>query len=191
MERSMKCLICKSPIQPAEPAKTCEKCLNVFHQECWDDNGGCGTPGCSSFPRPSGRAASRGPRAIGGPPARHVRPAGKRSPWALLVCPYCGQSFDSECPVTTDELKGQLTGLPVEEEPRPPQLRGAVTIFVAGILGFLAPVNLIWGSIWYRRNRKALKAASAAHNLLALVGLALSGLYLILVLIALVLSSGD
>jgi hypothetical protein len=109
----------------------------------------------------------------------------------LLICPYCRQDFDSERPVTTDELKGQLTGFQTKEEPRPPQLRGAVMIFVAGILGFLAPVNIVWGSIWYRRNRKALKAASAAHNLLALVGLALSGLYLVLVLIALVLPAGE
>jgi hypothetical protein len=176
----MKCLICKSPIQQAEPAKTCEKCLNVFHQECWDDNGGCGTPGCSELPKTERKGGEPWVQSYWGATSK-----------TCPACPYCQQSFDSECPVTTEELRGRLTGSWANEEPRPPQLRGAVMIFVAGILGFLAPVNIIWGSLWYRRNRKALKAASAAHNLLALIGLALSGLYLILVLSWLVLRSGD
>ena len=187
----MKCLICKSPIQPAEPAKTCEKCLNVFHQECWDANGGCGTPGCSELPKTDRKGGEPWVQSYWGATSKTCPACKETISVGLLVCPYCQQSFDSECPVTTEELKGRLTGLPTEEEPRPPQLRGAVTIFIAGLLGFLAPVNLVWGSIWYRRNRKALKAASAAHNLLALIGLVFSGLYLILLLIGLILSSGD
>ena len=41
----MKCLICKNPILPEEEIKTCEKCKYDFHLECWNENGGCGTPG--------------------------------------------------------------------------------------------------------------------------------------------------
>jgi hypothetical protein len=191
MERSMKCLICKSPIQQAEPAKTCEKCLNVFHQECWDDNGGCGTPGCSELPKTERKGGEPWVQSYWGATSKTCPACKETISVGLLACPYCQQSFDSECPVTTDELKGRLTGSWAHEEPRPPQIRGAVMIFVAGILGFLAPVNIIWGTLWYRRNGKALKAASAAHNLLALIGLALSGLYLILVLSWLVLRPGD
>ncbi len=187
----MKCLICKSPIQQAEPAKTCEKCLNVFHQECWDDNVGCGTPGCSELPKTERKSGEPWVQSYWGATSKTCPACKEMISVGLLACPYCQQSFDSEAPLTTDELKDRLTGSTTNAEPRPPQIRGAVTIFVAGILGFLAPVNIIWGSIWYRRNRKALKAASAAHNLLAVIGLVFSGLYLILVLIGLVLRSGD
>lgn len=187
----MKCLICRSPIRPEEQSKTCVACLNVFHQECWDENGGCGTPGCSQLPKTERTGDEAWTQSYWGAVSKTCPACRETISVGLLVCPYCQQSFDTEDPVTTDELRDRLTGASTGEEKRTPQLRGAVLVFVAGILGFLAPVNILWGSIWYVKNRKVLKEASAAHNLVALVGLAFSGLYLILALIGLVLWSGS
>ena len=108
---------------------------------------------------------------------------------ALLYLVWARRAADHRADFA--ELKGRLTGAGTNDDSRPAQVRGAVMIFAAGILGIPAPINIVWGSIWYRRNRKALKAASAVHNLLAVIGLALSGLYLVLALIGLVMSSGN
>jgi hypothetical protein len=41
------CAICQSSIYPAEKTHTCSACGLVFHTECWEENFGCASYGCS------------------------------------------------------------------------------------------------------------------------------------------------
>ena len=41
------CAICQSSIYPAETTHTCPSCGLVFHTECWQENFGCASYGCS------------------------------------------------------------------------------------------------------------------------------------------------
>lgn len=41
------CPYCLSAIRPGDPTIECSKCGIVHHRDCWFDNGGCTTYGCS------------------------------------------------------------------------------------------------------------------------------------------------
>jgi hypothetical protein len=110
-------------------------------------------------------------------------------PIATLMCPLCKQGFDTESPLTSQELKDTLAG-ETENRPEAPGKKGAIIVFIGGLTGILAPVNLPIGGIWYARNRRALKELSPTHNLLAIVGLVFSALYLLLGLIGIFVSKG-
>lgn len=44
------CSICQDSIQFGEAVQICGECDLPFHAECWAENGGCGTYGCSASP---------------------------------------------------------------------------------------------------------------------------------------------
>ena len=41
------CAICQTSIYPADTTHTCSSCGLVFHTECWEENFGCASYGCS------------------------------------------------------------------------------------------------------------------------------------------------
>ena len=47
------CPFCQTEIAPAAERVVCSSCRIPHHRECWQENGGCTTYGCSSGPRGS------------------------------------------------------------------------------------------------------------------------------------------
>ncbi|MGC4033435.1 MAG: FHA domain-containing protein [Tepidisphaeraceae bacterium] len=59
------CGICQWPIDPQEQTHVCSDCKTPSHQECWLENRGCSTYGCSQVnalaPKPTAEAAALPP----------------------------------------------------------------------------------------------------------------------------------
>lgn len=93
--------------------------------------------------------------------------------------PDCKEQFETIEPITLEARKDSLTRHPQQIKER----KGALIIFICGLLGITAPLNLLFGGLWYQKNQKKLCGASPIHNLLAILGLSISGFYSLLILL--------
>jgi hypothetical protein len=177
---SRNCGICQTVIGDEHRTMTCGRCGTTFHRECWDSIGGCGTQGCDAAPEFKKE-----------PPAEetHWGAVTKRCPMcgetikvSETRCPYCNESFGTSAPMTTEEVQSRAAAQHQSTAGTGP----AITIFILGLLGCPAPLNLIIGGVWYLRNRARLREVAPTKNLLAIVGLAASAVYTLLMFGALV-----
>jgi hypothetical protein len=181
----MNCSICKDPILSADLLKTCGKCLSEFHIECWEQNLGCGTPGCSNVPDVNDENEElKETDTFWGITKKNCPACKEEIDIRSMVCPFCRETFDSIAPTTEDDLRNKVsvTRTKIKEN------KGAMWIFVCGIIGFTAPINLIIGGIWYFYNKRILKEKSPVYYILAIFGLSFSGLFMILFFLLLIAS---
>ena len=60
---------------------------------------------------------------------------------------------------------------------------GRKPLYLFGILGFTAPLTLLFGGIWYQGMKKELKKKGPIYNIMAITGLSISAFYSFLMLI--------
>ena len=46
----VRCSICHALIQEQEAVHGCDRCGQDYHDDCWQENGGCATYGCEAAP---------------------------------------------------------------------------------------------------------------------------------------------
>ena len=173
------CAICQTVLLPDEVIKTCDKCKTEYHLECWNENGGCGTYGCELAPVIEKGHDQNPEYTQWGTETKICPMCGETIKISEMICPFCKEQFDTISPISTQEVKERLTKRPRKIE----ETKGAIKVFIFGLLGVTAPFNLVFGGIWYKENRAKLREASPTHNLLAIVGLAVSVFYSILILV--------
>ncbi len=171
-----RCIICQLAIQTEEESVTCEKCQCVFHAECWQDLGGCGTYGCENSPTLQKESLAQSTKKC--PFCQESIPAD------TMACPYCRERFNTILPQTAQDIVRERWG--PRRAPSIKENKGALWVFICGLLGITAPFNLIIGGSWYLQNRRALKSVSPMYNLLAIVGLAVSVIYSLIFFVAIV-----
>lgn len=101
------CSYCLSPLAAEEQQAECGECHGHYHLECWDDNGGCATFGCSQSAAVASAAGRQAPaaRILGGDTAGGV---------ALAVAHFCDQCgvrtepTDRNCGACGSDLYGEL-----------------------------------------------------------------------------------
>ena len=180
------CSICQISILPDERIKSCEKCQTEYHDECWNENGGCGTYGCEMAPVSEKGLNERVREDVYWGAETKVCPmCGETIKVSELSCPYCKEQFSTIAPISSQEVKDRYAKKPRKIE----ENKGAIIILIFGLLGITAPFTLIFGGIWYNKNGGKLREASPIHNLLAIVGLLVSVFYTILILIGILSSS--
>jgi hypothetical protein len=161
-------------ISQDEESKTCDKCSSKFHLECWQENGGCATYGCKNAPEPVKEPVDQSDnKSYWGARTKTCPICGEIIEVYSEKCPYCGEVFEDVQPLSAAEYKEKLTRRPALNE----KARGALTIFIVGLLGITAPFNLIFGGNWYKKNKEELKEKSPMHNILAVMGLTVSAIY--------------
>ena len=174
-----KCSYCGSPVLKGEEYGICPECKMPFHNECWQENGGCGTSGCSKAPDRGGTGEAY---QVEWENKTKVCPyCSEEIPMKSLVCPLCKSDFATIHTLSKDEIKKEHRARKIVKS----QKAGAtpVWLFILSLTGILSPAVLLFGGIWYWFNKERIKTASPAHNLIALVGLCLSTYYFLLMII--------
>ena len=52
------CCLCHAATLAEERVESCSECGAIYHVDCFDENGGCGTYGCSRVPQEAKQAAA-------------------------------------------------------------------------------------------------------------------------------------
>jgi len=158
------CSVCQTTIVSGERIVFCPHCSLPYHEECWDENGGCAQYGCASAPESVKHdgATDFQPGAWGDEkscPACH-----KRIKAQALKCRFCGAVFEHRGTISareyaTREYEGQEYVVARNQ---------VVAVFLVAATGCLAPFALIalgilifhgtLGKIQYRRLPPALRA---------------------------------
>ncbi|HEX9060307.1 MAG TPA: hypothetical protein VF941_09015 [Clostridia bacterium] len=176
----MKCSICQGELSGFE-IRRCPQCKNEFHIDCWDENGGCGTPGCEFLPHKAVKSEQQYEQTSYWGAATKVCPAcGEEIEVNTISCPHCKEVFDTIDPVSRDTYKESKS---IRRYNKPSTHPIAITIFICGLIGCTAPINLIAGGIWFFKNVGTLKTEYPQGYFLAMAGLILSALYTFVMII--------
>lgn len=175
--RSAVCQICLHPVEANQAIQFCPDCRTRYHQECWDELGGCGTYGCSRMVEI--KKSEDETLTYWGATEKKCPICIEQIPVGALVCPFCKTRFKETRPLTREEL------LPQREDPALAGYRKrAVWLFIFSILGCTSPFALLFGGIWYRSHRDEIAQAGPTARALSLIGLGICVLYLVVMVLS-------
>ncbi|MDP4181510.1 MAG: RING finger protein [Bacillota bacterium] len=178
----MKCSICQGEITNSDLTTSCPECENSYHQDCWNENGGCGTPGCKNLPVVNTKTEVHyAENSFWGIDNKDCPACGEKIPAASLVCPHCDEEFSSAEPISQSAYKLRKSFNPNINDGSG---KIAITIFILGIIGCTSIPCLIFGGLWFLKNKEHLKASNGFFYFLALAGLIISILYTIILVFA-------
>src|SRR5262249_7684314 len=130
------CPICQTQVVRGESIVACPACELSYHEECWEENGGCGAYGCAEAPE-AGKPKAADPGAV------HWGDATKKCPSCrseikgqALVCMHCKAQFWTRDPISRQQWEGrEYTGHELTK------VRNAMMgVFVASACGCLFPI---------------------------------------------------
>jgi hypothetical protein len=162
------CSICQSTISEFDHIKTCEKCKNEYHIDCWNENEGCATYGCPNVSLMNSTTQSNNQKQL------------------KKTCPACKEEInyeDDRCPYCKTILSSIRPFLSTKDNFSYKEYKPGIYILVFTVLVITAPFSLIFGSAWYFNNKENIKKCNPMVKYLTLGGLSLSALYTILLLL--------
>jgi predicted amidophosphoribosyltransferase len=172
------CAICQSGIAPGEASMHCPSCGQLHHQECWDEVGGCAVYGCQSAPQTT-KEAPTGPALSAWGDVKSCPMCGEQIKAIALRCRFCGADFETVDPLSAYDMHNKF-----QKELSSKTLRtSAIALFIASMIGLIAPLTLLISVIWVPLNRKRLKQAGPALLVLGYASIALSSVFCLLMLI--------
>lgn len=171
IQRAAVCQICGFPIVEGQQTEVCPSCETPFHQDCWEELGGCAVYGCLRMVE---TRKAEGPIAYWGTSEKVCPLCAETIPVAALECPLCKATFDDIRPLSREEV------LRPQEDPSLARYRrraGWLLFFSA--IGCTSPLVLLFGGIWYLREREAIARAGSAVRGVILISFMIALVYLI------------
>lgn len=165
------CPICQTAIQGDEPSAGCPDCDQVHHTECWSENGGCGTYGCTRAPVVEKRPPVRPTAAWGD--EKECPYCGEKIKSIALRCRYCRSDFDTTDPLTLTEVHRREA---IAKERT--KLQGAtIALLILSLFGLFAPVTGLVGSGYLLPKGTELRKCGPLYVVMAWAVLLISGIY--------------
>jgi hypothetical protein len=169
------CQICLHPVFDEQERVACDECKVSYHQECWDELGGCATYGC---PRMVEIKKAEDPQAAWwGVREKKCPLCAETIAVSSLECPYCHASFDDIRPMSTEDIF-----TPAETEAVKSYRRRAIWLLVFSVLGFTSPLAFLVGGAWYLADKKQIAEAGTTVRAMVLISLAICVVYVVLLL---------
>jgi phage FluMu protein Com len=177
------CSVCQSTIATGEAAILCPSCRSPYHQECWQEVGGCATYGCEQMPEQTKAEAESSSQQEAWGDVKECPRCHKEIMAAAVKCRFCKASFPSPVPMSQAEYLAWSR----QQKELAPTRSTAISLFVASLFGLAAPLVLAFGGAWVIKYRKNLRLVGGVHEVLAYAGVGLSLAFtLIFLLIALI-----
>jgi hypothetical protein len=161
------CLYCHSDCFHHQTCTVCPQCGNVYHLECWEENGGCSQFGCKMAPVVKKRNEAEIPQSFWGKEEKVCPNCGKEILAAALRCRYCGARFKSEWPIESHEYETQER----LRKKLPAIKRTLIFLFTTSIIVFSAPFGIVASCLWYKKNKKTLALLPSFFKTLIITGI--------------------
>lgn len=163
------CTICLTPVQPDEEAVSCPACGVVYHDECWQDNGGCGVYGCKAAPTPEPRQGLEIPMSHWGKEQKNCPACGLLIQAAAVRCRHCGNTFEAN-PLEAAAFRKKRD----QTDRLPAVKRMAVILSVLCLFPFTAPLGVLIGLVWLPWKWRDLGAAPSLYRTISVVSFAVA-----------------
>jgi hypothetical protein len=164
------CSVCQTSIAAGEAAILCPSCRSPYHQECWQEVGGCATYGCEQMPEQSKSEAEAGAHQEAWGDVKQCPRCHKEIMAAAVKCRFCKASFPSSVPMSQAEYLAWSR----QQKELTPTRNTAISLFVFSLFGLTAPLVLAFGCPWVIKYRKNLRRVGGVHEVLAYAGVGLS-----------------
>lgn len=177
MAASTRCSICHTLVRPGENSYDCPTCHQGYHQECWDEIGGCATYGCEQ----AAEAEKEAPPARTGGWGDHKRcpSCAVELPSSLLLCRTCGARFPWADPIAPEEWH--------QIETERAQLKSAkltiLWMFIISLFGAPAPITGTIAGVYAHRKRDLLAGAEGTWLAIGYGSLAIGATYALIILL--------
>lgn len=173
------CPICQTLLVSNDVLVKCPECLQVHHQECWSEIGGCGTYGCQEAPAidKSDETAQRPMTAWGD--TKTCPACGETIKAIALRCRYCKTEFDTVDPLSMRDLKRQSRKSDEIEQLQ----KLAVAYFVAAFIPCIAPLTLLIALLHLVPRKRDLARCGHIYQFMAWGAIAISAVFSVLILL--------
>lgn len=181
------CQICHTPIAADEGYVNCPKCQQVHHRDCWSEIGGCGTYGCEQAPAfEKSDTSAQAPLAAWGD--TKVCPACQEEIKSIAVkCRYCGTEFDTVDPLSLADLTTRAAATDGLNNYR----KFVVGVFIASLIGCLAPITLIVSGIGIIAQRDKIRRSGPMYAIMGYTAFGLSAVFTVIGVILLITQAGQ
>lgn len=176
------CPICQTEVEAGALALACPSCKQVHHRECWAEIGGCSTYGCAQAPALDKSEQAAGPVLSAWGDKKTCPMCGERIKAIALRCRYCDTEFDTVDPLTQRDLRRQVR----KKSSQQALQYGVIGLFVASLIGCLAPVALIVNLAWFLPHRQEVAKGGPFYTFLGYTALVIAVLYNLLIVFFLV-----
>ena len=161
------CGYCQGVLGDGEERIDCPSCHTSFHAECWQENGGCATYGCTQAPAVMPRRELEIPASWWGREQKPCPVCGQEILATAVRCRHCGATFVSARPEDAAEFQRRAQ----RQEQMPQLKRKVVWQFALSIFPFTAPVGAVYGLVWYWSNRREVRSLPSFFPALGILGL--------------------
>jgi hypothetical protein len=159
------CTICLTAVGPGDQAAACPDCSAVYHEDCWQDNGGCGVYGCKSTPAVETRQGLEIPMSHWGKEQKHCPSCGFLIQAAAVRCRHCGNTFEAN-PLEAAAFRQRRA----QTDRLPGVRRMAVILAVLCLFPLTAPIGVLIGLVWLPLKWRDLSALPSLYRTLCCVG---------------------
>lgn len=154
------CAICQTSIAGDEPATRCSACHLPYHEDCWQDYGGCATYGCEKAPKQEKTSRDA---------TKDCPFCAEEIPAKALRCPSCRERFDDARPVDGDEY--------IAARVNAPRLRRfehkCLAYLVGSTVPCFGPIIATMGYLWLQNNAKSFADVSTVYRVMVQTGIVL------------------
>lgn len=169
------CNLCHLSLLAGDIPHICPECHSPSHDECWQENGGCGTYGCSHAPELS-KQASPETLTYWGQESKICPACSQEIKAAALKCRFCGVGFQTSVPMTREDYLAIHEKSSKREESKV----WGIALFIGGIVPIFSPIALIGGLWLWVFRRTELKQLPPLYYLLARLGLGVAAVWMLL-----------
>lgn len=174
------CSLCQTAIATAAATADCPGCNTTYHQECWDEVGGCGLYGCPQVPATDKREGLEIPASHWGQETKSCPACGKEIQALAVRCRHCAADLGAVAPLTQEAWRASRHSIDV----RPGLKKRVIWLSIACAL---PPLSFLAGPIgagWWWRHHCDIASLPRMHRTLLLIAVAMAGIQILVFTLA-------